>query len=141
MPSSDSPEAVGDFKHKMLRLIGGNLQDLGLGQEHEALVTRVNDLLKNAETAAEARQLVRDVRSWMQQHTDACRLVRIAALRGLREIGRDYSAKLQGMSRRVEMVDTSELRIALSDFLEKLVTVQTEVESRASRLLEVEAPP
>ena len=133
-PRDDSPVTVGDFKHKMIRVIGRNLQDLELEREFETLETHISDLVRNAETAAEAKHLVRDVQSWMQQHSDACRIVRIASLRGLHKIGKEYSNQLQGMSRRIQIAEISELRSVLSEFLEKLRSAESEIVGRASKL-------
>ena len=133
-PQDDRPATVGEFKYKMVRAIGQNLQELGLEREFEALATHVSNLVKNAETAAEAKQLVRDVRSWMQQHSDACRIVRIASLRGFRKIGKEYLNQLQGMSRRIQIAEISELRITLSEFVASLRSAEEEVERRATKL-------
>ncbi|MGI6460876.1 MAG: hypothetical protein ACOX5J_12435 [Candidatus Hydrogenedentales bacterium] len=133
-PKNDNPETVGDFKHRMNRVIGGNLQELGFQQEFEALSIRVAGLLKNVETAAEAQQLLRDVQSWIDQQGDPCRIVRIARLRDLHKVGREYQAKLQGMSRRIQLTEISERRSTLSEFLKELKSTQEEMVRRASTL-------
>jgi len=74
-PFNDSPDSVAEFKHKMLRLVGANLKELGLEAQHRDLEDRVAYCVRNAEAAAEARQLVRDTSSWLDQHVDACRIV------------------------------------------------------------------
>ena len=94
-PRSDSPEGVGDFKHKMLHLIGGNLKKLELSSLYVELEERTNFLIRDAETAAEARQLIREVRLWLGEHADAFRVIRVAELRGLRSVGKDFSSKLK----------------------------------------------
>ena len=133
-PPNDSPEAVGDFKHKMLRLVGGNLKKLGLTAQWEELEHYTTRLIRHAETAAEANQLLRDVRSWLEQHANALRIVRVAEIRGLRDIGKKFSAKLQGMSQRIEMAEISTLRAQLAEFLAKLQNAESNLMKRASRL-------
>lgn len=133
-PRSGTPEVIGDFKHKMIRLCGGNLQKLGLDSQFTELEHRVTLLIRNAETSAEAKQLVRDVRSWTEQHADACRVVRVAELRGLRGIGKGFSAKLQGMSRRIDLADISEAREALAKFMTDLKQAEDSAMKRASAI-------
>ena len=99
-PKSDTPDAVGKFKHVMMQLIGRNLKELGLDEQYQELEVRTTALVRDAETSAEARQLIRDVRSWLSQHSDALRIIRVAEIRGLMGVGKDYSAKLRGMAQR-----------------------------------------
>jgi len=77
-PRSDSPDHVGDFKHKMISLIGKNLKKLGLEEQFQALETHTLQAIRKAETIAEAHQLLRDVNSWLTTHGDAVRIIRIA---------------------------------------------------------------
>ena len=133
-PANDSPEAVGDFKHKMLRLLGGNLNKLELTALSEELERHTKRVIRQAETISEANQLVRDIRSWLDQHADVLRLMRVAEIRGLRDVGKIFSAKLQGMSRRIEMNKISDLRTNLADFLVKLQAAESILTKRASRL-------
>jgi hypothetical protein len=133
-PRIDTPEAVGDFKHKMLRLLGGNLRKLGLDRLVEELEQKVGQLIRNAETAAEARQLVRDVRSWLLTHRDSLRVVRVADGRALLDVGKEYTAKLQGMSQRIQMQELGEVRTNLSQFLGQLKDAVEQIVKRAERL-------
>ena len=133
-PDNNTPEAVGDFKHKMLRLVGSNLNRLGLTALSEELEAHTKHVIRRAETIAEASQLVRDTQSWLDQHADALRLMRVAEIRGLRDVGKKFSTKLQGISRRVEMNQLSLLRTQLVDFLAKLQEAETGLTKRASCL-------
>jgi hypothetical protein len=133
-PMADTPSAVGDFKHKMLRVIGGNLKKLGLDDLFQELETRTGQIIRNAETAAEAHQLVRDVRSWLTSHADVMRLVRVAEIRGLREVGRDFLAKLRGMSERIQMPEIGEARTQLSEALATMKDAEADIVKRTSRL-------
>ena len=118
----------------MLRVIGGNLKRLGLDVQYDGLEARTNLLVRNAETTAEARQLIRDVQSWLEKNADALRVVRVNEIRGFREVGKEYSTKLQGISRRIEMAELSQSRTQLSDFLNKIKNAESELMRRASRL-------
>lgn len=134
MPANDSPVGVGDWKHRMLRLTGGNLQALSLGDQFEALEEHVQSMVRSAETAADARELLRTVRNWLSEHRDALRLVRVAALRGLKEVGQDFSRKLQGMAQRIELTELSETRTQLAAFLKSVKDKESEVTRRAMKL-------
>ncbi len=133
-PKSDSPAAVGDFKHKMLSLVGKNLKKIGLEAQVEELEKHTLQVIRKAETMAEAHQLIRDVKSWLTAHGDAVRIVRVAEIRGLREVGNDYSRKLQGMAGRIQVPEIVETRTQLSGFLAKLKDTETQILKRASDL-------
>jgi len=100
----------------------------------EELKRHTKQMIRQAETIAEANQLLRDVRSWLDQHADASRLMRVAEIRGLRDVGKKFSANLQGISRQIEMNEISTLRIQLADFLIKLQEAESSLTKRASRL-------
>lgn len=133
-PQCDTPDAVGEFKHKMLRLTGGNLKRLELDSEVDGLEKHVGQVIRNAETAAEARQLLRDVSSWLTSHGDAHRVVRVADGDALFAVGKEYAAKLQGMAQRIQMPDLAEARTQLSQFLSQLKNATEQIRKRAMRL-------
>jgi len=133
-PANDTPEAVGEFKHKMLRLVGGNLNKIGFSTIPKELERHTKQAIKKAETIAEANQLIRDVRSWIDQNSNALRLIRVAKIRGLKEVGKTFSAKLQEMSRRIEMDEIASLRIQLTDFLTQLKEAESALINRATRI-------
>jgi len=133
-PRSDSPDAVGEFKHKMIRIVGGQLKKLNLDEEFQKLEDRTTYLVQNAETASEARQLIQEVTLWMDEHQDALRIIRIAEIRGLREVGKGFTSKLQGMARRIEMMKLNDVRTNLAEFLSNLKNAEDEIMKRASAL-------
>lgn len=49
---------------------GGNLKKLGMKKQYEELEAHTMAQMRRAETVANARHLVRDVESWMDQHGD-----------------------------------------------------------------------
>ena len=139
-PTSDAPDVVGKFKHRMMRLIGGNLKELGLVEQYQELEVRTTDLVRNAETNAEAKQLIRNIRFWLNQHSDAIRIVRVAEVRGLMEVGKGYSAKLRGMDKRINLVEIAEVGKLVGDFLRTLKETESNVTNRFSRLLQSQVP-
>ena len=126
-PHDDHPDTIGQFKHKMLNQVGGNLKNLGLDEQHDQLKQRVAYLVRNAETAAEARQLLRDVSNWMDEHGEVLRIPRISEIRGLMDIGKGYANKLRGMAQRIEMQDLQEARTKLADFASKLKEAESRI--------------
>jgi hypothetical protein len=133
-PKSEQPDAVGDFKHRLMHLTAGNLKKLQLDAEIKALQTHVEHTVKNAETAVEARQLIRDVRSWLTAHGDAHRIVRVAESRDLLDVGKQYLSKLQGMARRITLPDLAEVRTELSASLDTIKKSIEKTVKRAMRL-------
>ena len=133
-PVNDAPDAVGDFKYKMFHLVGNNLKALGLTSQLEELEKYTKQAIRQAETFAEANQLIRDTRAWLDQHIDALRLTRVAEIRGLKDVGKKFSARLQGMSRRIEMKEISTLRVQLNEFLNQLQEAESNLTKRAFRL-------
>ena len=133
-PKSDAPNVIGEFKHWMLHQVGGNLKTLRLDSQQEDLQKRVGHLIRNAETAAEARQLTRDVRSWITAHGNAHRAVRVADSRALLEVGKEYTSKLQGMAQRIEMPEIGEVRTQLAEILGRIKDAVEKTVKRASQL-------
>jgi hypothetical protein len=132
-PNSEAPDVVGSFKHRMLNLVGRNLRDLGLVAQCEQLEEHTMGIVKNLENTVAARQLLRDVRSWLAQHADVLRVIRIAEIRGLSEIGRDFSTKLQGMHTKTGLEEIATVRLELVDFLGNLKKEESEVKRRAEK--------
>lgn len=133
-PLTDAPDKVGDFKHKMINLIGGNLKKIGLDEYSEKVESHTLFLLRNVQALADAVQLLRGVESWMTAHADAIRTIRIAEIRALLETGREYSRKLQGLGERVQIPQIAEIRTNLSAFTGKLKEAESKTMKRASIL-------
>ncbi len=134
VPANDSPEAVGEFRHEMLKIVGTNLKRLGLASLYETLETHTTRVVRNAQTAADARQLLRDVQSWLQMNADACRIIRVAELRGLVATGKEFVAKLQAMSRRIELAELSDTRHRLAEFIVQIGKEERKATERGGRL-------
>jgi len=137
-PSNDRPDTIGEFKHKMLSKIGGNLKSLGLDEQFEQLKERVSYLVRNAETAAEARQLVRDVNNWIYEHKEVLRNPRVSEIRGLKDVAKGYADKLRGMAKRLEMQELHDTRSRLADFTETLKAAEAKILDRANALWDSE---
>ncbi len=94
----------------------------------------VTQAIRSAETAAESRQLVRDVRSWMFSNQAASRISRVADGRSLLDVGKEYTSKLQGMAQRIQSQEIGDLRTELSQFLTQIKDGVDQLLKRAQRL-------
>lgn len=133
-PRAQTPDAAGDFKHKMLRLIGGNLKKIGLVDLFEKLEKRTLESIRNIEIAAEAHQVLREVGLWLTTHGDATRFVRVAELRALQQVGKEHASKLQGLSTRIPMPEIGEMRSRLSETIHRMKDAEKNMVKRASKL-------
>ena len=133
-PSSETPAAVGDFKHKMLLQVDGNLKKLGLDKQSQDLEAHTAKAIRNVETIAEAHQQIRDAQSWLTANGDVRRLIRVAELRDQQQVGKEHASKLQGMSLRVQMPEIGELRNKLSIALGTIKDAETAIMDRARKL-------
>jgi len=134
IPKNDSPDTIGDFKHKMLHLTGGNLKKLGLEEQARQVEIHTLQIIRKAKTIDEARQLVRDVQSWLTAHSDAMRVIRVAELRGFRDVGNAYARKLQGMGERVQIPEIPQVRVQLLDYVTKVKETEASIVKKASLL-------
>ena len=137
-PRSDDPEHIGDFKHKMLRVVGSNLKKIGLDDEYSQLEEHTRNVIRNAEAIAKGRQLIRDVQSWLTTHADANRVGKVNEIRALKEVGLKYARQLQGLAQRPGVSDITEIRMELLEFLKKIKKNEDEIMSRASALWETQ---
>ena len=133
-PRSDNPVEVGDFKHKMIRVIGSNFKKIGLENEFAQIEQHTTNVIKNAEAIAEARQLLRDVQSWIAAHMDSTKIGRIVEIRELKKIGSEYAKKLQGLVQRTNLADIAQVRSQLSEFMQTLKGTEDKLLNRASVL-------
>ena len=136
-PKAGTPDAVGDFKHKMVNFIGGNLQKLKLSELHKELLQYTATVIRQAELIASAHQMVREVGLWLTTNAEATHFVRIAQLRALQIVGSDYAKKLQGIEKEIRMSGITEIRIQLSERLEEIKQAQTDAKKRVLKLWEV----
>jgi len=133
-PRSDAPADVGDFKHKMIKVVGANIKKLGLDNELEVLETYTLQIVKKAEQIAEAQQLHRDVQSWITAHGDAVRIGRVFEIKTLKQVGADFLKKLQSMQQRVQLPAIAQDRALLSEFIVKLKKAEEAITKRLSEL-------
>lgn len=134
-PRAETPDAAGEFKHRMLRLTGGNLKKIGLDALYEQLEKHSLEVIRNIETVAEARQSLREVELWITTHGDATRFVRVAELRALQQVGKEHASKLKGLSARMSaMPELGEMRSRLSETLHKMKDAEKGIMKRASKL-------
>ncbi len=132
LPRGESPDQVGQFKHFMINVVGSNLKKLDLDDLYSSLESHTMGLIRRVEVAAEARHLLRTVSSWLDQNTDAFRVPRLAHLRGLKEVGTDFSNKLKGMSTRIQLAELTETRSRITNFLNELKKAEKNITDRAA---------
>lgn len=134
-PRGDQPDQIGDFKHWLLNLIGGNLQRLELIEQYEELVKRTHELTKRAEITAQAKQLVREIQSYLiQNKEDAFRIVRVAKIRSLLKIGNEYKSQIEELSSQIKLDILNEILTQLFEFINNLKKTEKGIINRASAL-------
>jgi hypothetical protein len=103
IPPNDRPEIIGDFKHKMNNHAARNLKILHLDDLSQKLSDHTNRMIANAETVAEAKELLRAVKLWMDEHADSFRILKIANLHSLTRTGthRSISYGEAGLSKAI----------------------------------------
>ena len=134
-PRGDQPDQIGDFKHWLLKNVGGNLQKLGLIEQYEELENRTSELVKRAEITAQARQLVREIQSYLiQNKEDTFRIIRVAKIRSLLKIGNEYKLKIEELSSQIQLDILNEVLTQLFEFINNLRKAEKVIIDRASAL-------
>lgn len=133
-PKDGTPDAVGEFKHKMIHKVGGSLQKLKLDELQDELVKYTNTVIRKVELIASAHQMVREIGLWLTTHAQATSFVRIAELRALQKVGTEYANKLRSISTHIEMPEIVELRLQLSNKLEEMKAAVNGAKNHASKL-------
>ena len=131
---TDNPDEVGNFKHRLGTLTCKNLELLNLEDEAKALKERVDLQIRNSQTQAEAHRLVQEVDSWLTEHSEVLRIVRVAEIRTLLKPGQGFARKLQGLARRVNLPELDDVRTRLSSFTAKLKKAEADLMKRATKL-------
>jgi hypothetical protein len=137
-PRGDQPDKIGDFKHWLLNLIGGNLQKLGLIEQYDEIVKRTHELTKRAEITAQVRQLVRDIQSYLLQNKEVLQIVRVAEIRSVLKIGNEYKSQIGKLSSQIKLDILSEILTQLIEFLNNLRNAEKVIMDRASALWETQ---
>ncbi len=135
-PRSDSPSDVGDFKHKMLRLVGKNFDKIGLTDEYLRLEKYTKKAVRNAEIIADAKLVVRNAEAWLDEQSRAFETKRIVKARVLKGKGVDFSTRLQKISERVELPEIIPLRERLANFTRDIGEIEKAFFQKASALWE-----
>lgn len=133
-PNDSTPDAVGDFKHKMIHSVGKNLDKLNLDNLKDALVKHTKSTIRKVESISAAKQLAIEIELWLTRHAQATRFVRVAELRALQKVGIDYTEKLRGIPSYAEGQKIAEIRLNLSNRIDDIKKSIKEVASRASKL-------
>jgi hypothetical protein len=138
LPNSESPDDIGSFKHKMLNKICKELENLKLDILKEQIESHTKDVIKNAETSAEAKQLLRDVSNWLTGHRGVLRIGRLTELRAAKQTATDYTNKLRGLDQRIFLPEIKEYRLKISEFMKEMKAAEGAFENRFSVLLNTE---
>lgn len=133
-PRSDSPDDVGDFKHRMLRKVGANLQRIGLDDEFSALEEYTKSAISRASQIARVNEALRSADGWLREHADAPRSTRISELRGLRDAGKQVTRELSRAASKTELQEVAEKRVEMDRFLDQLAKSEKDITDRASAL-------
>jgi hypothetical protein len=133
-PSSDSPSAIGDFKHKMIRVFGKNLKRIGLEEEFKQIEAHTKKSVKNAEQIADAKEACRHIQAWISEHEGAIKIPRIAEVRALKGKGHDYSKTLQNFENGVSIPEIISLREPLTEVIHNLESEEKKIFDRAASL-------
>ena len=133
-PNSDSPSDIGDFKHKMLRVIGENFRKIELPDEYKKLEKYTLNAVKNAEALTSATQLIRNIEAWINEHSDTIRTKRVVDIREIKNKGITFSIQLQKTAQKFKIPAIGTLRKELSDFTKNLEDIESKLVERASLL-------
>ena len=133
-PASDSPSAVGDFKHKMLRVFGKKLKRIGLDEKFSQIEKHTNQSVKNAELIADAKEIGRHIQNWISEHDTETKIPRIAEVREWKEKGHEYSETLRKFERKVNIPEIIALREPLTKIIQQLESEEKIIYNRAASL-------
>ena len=138
-PRGDQPDQIGDFKHWLLNVIGGNLKKLGLMEQYEELENRTSELVKRAEITAQTRQLVREIQSYLTQNEEAAfSIIRVAKMRGLLKTGDNFKSQIKEISSQIQLDILNEILTKLFEFINNLKKTEKIIMDRASALWETQ---
>lgn len=133
-PNDGTPDAVGDFKHKMIYNVSKSLEKLNLDELKEELIKHTNSTIRKVESIAATKKLVIEIGIWMTTHAQATHFVRVAELRALQKVGTEYINKLRNIPAYIERQNIIEIRLNLSNRIDEINKSIKEVASRASKL-------
>lgn len=132
--TSDSPSDVGDFKHKMIRVIGEHLKKIGLEAEFEELEQYTLTAVRNAEFIAQSNQLIRDTENWILSNNKEGGIGRIVTIRALLKDSEQYKKKLKEIYKRIDRPELAQIQGQLSNFIHTLKAREATIVDRATKL-------
>ncbi len=134
MPKDGSVVEVGNFRHKMLHKIGAGLKKLSLEEQYSQLEEHTSLVIRQVESLATAQQTVRDVQLWIASRAGASQFIRVIELRAAQQEGKEYSAKLRGLSSRIDLPEIGETRVQLSNALASMKEAEAKVGAKVKKL-------
>lgn len=135
-PKSDSPDKVGGFKHFMLHDICDWLEELDLDDLSKEVQLHTNRVIRKVEIVAQANQLIHEIQAWLTSHGGATEFVRVAEIRSLTHVGKEFLGNLEDLSKRVKMGPLIEVRSQLLIRLDDFKKIEKNVMDRAGKLWE-----
>jgi hypothetical protein len=136
--SAQSPEGrtirdASDFERKILYETGKNLTKLGLNQEFERLKKHVESCIRDINNYAEAHDLIDKVSMWVAEH-ESIRIERIAELRQLKDIAKEYNQKIINASKKTSLSELDSVKNKLNGFTDNISKHEKDIGKRASRM-------
>jgi hypothetical protein len=135
-PQSESPDKVGDFKHHMLHGVCTWLEELELDELSKEVQLHTKRVIGKVEIVAQANQLIHEIQAWFTSHGDATEFVRIAEIRSLSHVGKEFLVKVADLSKRVKMGTLIEVRSQLLKRIDDFKKVEMKLMDRAGKLWE-----
>jgi len=133
-PKTPSPEEIGNFKHKMIHLIGNNLKIVQLSELFQKLEKYTIDVVSHAEEIVNARQLKQYIQDWIKMHRDEVNRKQISQLRNLRKHGTEYLEDIKNINPKIKKTYLDDAQLQLEKFIENLQSVEKEIKQRASAI-------
>jgi len=132
-PEGRTTKDVSEFERKMMYETGKNIKKLGLEQLYEKLKQHVDAAIRNINDTAEAHELTNKVLMWIVEH-ESVRIERVAELRQLKDIAKEYTQKITAASKKVTISELDGAKQKLAEFSENIRNHESEIGKRASRL-------
>lgn len=135
---TDNPDQIGEFKHKVGKLLYDNLLLLNLNEQAEELKKWVAEQIRNCQVQADASRLIQEIDIWLTEHSNIFKIKRVAQIRSLIIPGKEFGKKLQTTARKVNLPEMDGIRNRLNDFLNDLKNAEADLSKKANDLWDSE---
>lgn len=135
VPRGENPDQLGDFKHYLLDLVGGNFKKLDLEDLYKEIENKARYVTKLADDSAKAKQLARDIQSFIQVNEEsAFRILRLGKIRGLQKTAKEYITKSKELPPDLTVKILNESIANLYKFINILKETEKEIMDKAIAL-------